>query len=167
MSQEFAKIDSENRVKSTHVVGDADCQDENGDISEAVGVAYLTKIHGHSAWKQITAARGRCGKMFHYSPRFDLFYIPQPYPSWTLDEAAGKWISPISFPTNLEYSYTVDNPEDEDHGSTVTAIHFPEWDETNQRWFSYKNIYPESKKDPQTAINVWNPDTSAWDLTDL
>ena len=46
MHKNFAKIDSENRVKSIHIVDHADCQDENGDISNAVGIAYLTKVLG-------------------------------------------------------------------------------------------------------------------------
>ena len=166
MAQEFAKIDSENRVKSTHVVSEADCQDENGNISEAVGIAYLTKVHGHSAWKQITDARGHCGKMFHYSPGFDLFYPPQPHTSWTLDEAAGKWNPPVPYPTVLEYTYTINNPSDEDHGSSATSSHLPEWDESNQRWISNKNI-PDDKKTPATAINVWDPGTGSWVLTNI
>ena len=161
MHKNFAKIDSENRVKSIHIVDHADCQDENGDVSDAVGIAYLTKIHGHSVWQP---AVGQVGRMFHYSVTHNLFYPPQPYASWTLDEAAGKWNPPIAFPTAVEYSFTMDNPEDEDHGKTLTFEHLTIWDETNQRWFSTKNI-PDAQIG--TAINVWNPNTSAWDLTNL
>jgi len=168
MAQAFAQIDSENRVKSTHSVSDDDCQDENGDISEAVGIAFLTRIHGHSAWKQMTAARGQVGKMYHYSTAFDLFYTPQPHASWTLDEAAGKWNPPIPFPSVLDYSYYY-SPEDEANGlQSVEGLYAPTWDEINQRWISYKNLYPENRKYPiQTHINVWNPDTSVWDKTKL
>ena len=161
MSQEFAKIDSENRVKSTHVVGDADCQDENGDISEAVGVAYLTKIHGHSVWQPIT---GHVGRMYHYSVAHNVFYPPQPHASWTLDEAAGKWNPPVAFPSSVEYPHILIRDSEPNVGSTVIGIHSPQWDETNQRWTSSKNI-PEAQWG--TAINVWKPETSTWDLTNL
>ena len=161
MHKNFAKIDSENRVKSIHVVDHADCQDENGEISDAVGIAYLTKIHGHSVWQPVV---GHVGRMYHYSPTYNLFYSPRVFDSWTLDEAAGKWISPVTFPIALDYSITIDNPEDEDHGKTITVQHEPKWDEANQRWISGKNV-PTAQIG--TAVNVWNPNTSVWDLTNL
>jgi hypothetical protein len=161
MHKNFAKIDSENRVKSIHVVDYADCQDENGDISNTVGIAYLTKIHGHSVWQPVV---GQVGRMYHYSVTHNLFYPPQPYPTWTLDEAAGKWDPPVAFPTAIEYPYTVNDESAPDHGVTITAAHAPNWDETNQRWTSLKNI-PQAQWG--TAINIWNPDTSAWDLINL
>ena len=161
MHKNFAKIDSENRVKSIHVVDHADCQDENGDISDAVGIAYLTKIHGHSVWQP---AIGQVGRMYHYSVTHNLFYPPQPHASWTLDEAAGKWNPPIAYPAVVEYSQLIDNPSDEDHGKTVTMEHVPTWDETNQRWVSGKNV-PTAQIG--TAINVWDPNNSSWDLTNL
>ena len=84
----------------------------------------------------------------------NLFYMPQPHASWTLDEAAGKWNPPIAYPAVVEYSQLIDNPSDEDHGKTVTMEHVPTWDETNQRWVSGKNI-PTAQIG--TAINVWKP----------
>ena len=81
-----------------------------------------------------------------------------------MDEAAGKWNPPVTFPTVLEYPHTINDESAPNHGVTITAEHVPNWDETNQRWTSLKNI-PEAQRG--TAINIWNPDTSSWDLTNL
>ena len=42
----FCKIDAEGKVKEIHSVNDSDCLDENGNESEAVGIAFLTKVLG-------------------------------------------------------------------------------------------------------------------------
>ncbi len=42
----FAWLDANNTVYQVSVVDNANLLDENGDESEAVGIAYLTSVHG-------------------------------------------------------------------------------------------------------------------------
>ena len=49
----FAWLDENNVVYRVSVVDNERLLDENGDESEAVGVAYLTSVHGEGkVWKQ-------------------------------------------------------------------------------------------------------------------
>ena len=48
----FAKLDENNIVINISKVDDKNCLDENGDESEAVGIAYLQSIHGGGNYKQ-------------------------------------------------------------------------------------------------------------------
>lgn len=51
-----------------------------------------------------------------YDEGRDAFYIPQPYPSWTLNEDTCLWDSPMPYPSEGEH----------------------EWDEDNQEWVEYE-----------------------------
>ena len=49
----FAWIDNNNIVYQVSVVDNVNLLDENGNESEAVGIAYLTQVHGEGiVWKQ-------------------------------------------------------------------------------------------------------------------
>jgi hypothetical protein len=49
----FAWLDAKNTVTQVSVVDNVNLLDENGDESEAVGIAYLTQVHGEGfVWKQ-------------------------------------------------------------------------------------------------------------------
>jgi hypothetical protein len=49
----FAWLDANNKVTQVSVVDNVNLLDENGDESEAVGIAYLTSVHGEGkVWKQ-------------------------------------------------------------------------------------------------------------------
>jgi hypothetical protein len=37
---------------------------------------------------------------YTYDAQRDAFYAPQPYPSWTLDEATCLWSAPVAYPTD-------------------------------------------------------------------
>ena len=50
----FAKLNDSNVVISCEVVADADTQDESGNESEAVGISFLTEIHGYTNWKKFS-----------------------------------------------------------------------------------------------------------------
>ena len=63
-----------------------------------------------------TALRGNYAGIGHtYDEENDVFYSPQPYPSWTLDESTWYWIPPVPYP--------------EDDGES-----YWEWNETDQTW---------------------------------
>jgi hypothetical protein len=44
-----------------------------------------------------------------YDEKNDVFYIPQPYPSWSLDENIWDWVAPTPMP-NDDKSYKWDEP---------------------------------------------------------
>jgi hypothetical protein len=49
----FAWLDDNNTVYQVSVVDNVNLLDENGNESEAVGIAYLTQVHGAGkTWKQ-------------------------------------------------------------------------------------------------------------------
>jgi hypothetical protein len=49
----FAWLDANSTVYQVSVVDNVNLLDENGDESEAVGIAYLTSVHGEGkTWKQ-------------------------------------------------------------------------------------------------------------------
>jgi hypothetical protein len=64
-----------------------------------------------------SAVRGNyAGIGFVYEPVNDVFYPPQPYPSWTISAPSWTWTAPTPYPAN---------------GNMYT------WDETNNTWVQY------------------------------
>lgn len=46
-----------------------------------------------------TPMRGNfAGVGYLYSKQFDIFFPPQPFPSWTLDVPTASWVSPVPMP---------------------------------------------------------------------
>lgn len=49
---------------------------------------------------------------FTYDKEKDAFYPPQPFASWTYDEAKKYWVSPVAYPTDgqsYKWDETVEN----------------------------------------------------------
>lgn len=97
----FAELDTNNVVLRVIVVGNRDCLDENGNESEAVGIAFCQNLLGGN-WKQ-TSYNGNFRKNFagigyQYNEELDAFIPPKPYPSWILNENTAQWSAPIPFP---------------------------------------------------------------------
>ena len=96
----FAELDSNNVVTRVIVVANSDVLDSNGKEDESVGIEYLKGLFGESTnWKQ-TSYNGTqrvryAGKGFTYDPSRNVFLIPQPHPSWTVNETTTEWDSPI------------------------------------------------------------------------
>ena len=99
----FAKLDENNNVLAVHVVNN-DVITIDGNESEQAGIDFLTGLHGHTLWKQTsyngTIRKNYAGIGFIYDAGRDAFYVPQPYPSWTLNETTCQWESPVSYPTD-------------------------------------------------------------------
>ena len=116
----FAKLDADNVVIELHVVNDEDCQDEDGNESEAVGVAFLQGIFGSDTiWKQTSYndnIRTRYAQIGGtYDTERDAFINAQPFASWTLNTTTLDWDAPVALPAAAE-----------------TTPHY--WDEENQQW---------------------------------
>jgi hypothetical protein len=50
------------------------------------------------------ALRGNYAGVGHvYDATHDVFYAPQPYPSWTLNQTTWLWKSPVPYPTDGKF----------------------------------------------------------------
>ena len=96
----FAQLDSDNVVTQVIVVSNDDTSDSNGIETESIGVAFCQKLLGASTnWKQ-TSYNGNfrvryAGIGYSYNESLNAFVPPQPYASWTLDNATADWVSPL------------------------------------------------------------------------
>ena len=96
----FAQLDENNVVTQVIVVGNSDTADVNGVESESIGVAFCQSLLGaNTNWKQ-TSYNGNmrvryAGIGYSYNESLNAFVTPQPYASWTLDNATADWVSPL------------------------------------------------------------------------
>lgn len=122
----FAQLDENKKVINIIVVANEDCLDENGNESEAVGVAFCKKLLGEdTVWLQTSInhkIRWRYASIGgFYLEEYDAFLSPQPYASWTLNMETLQWDPPV--------------PEPQD-GKIYT------WSETEQKWNEYDKGNP-------------------------
>jgi len=121
----FAQIGYENKVLHVSVVRNEDILDENGNESEEIGIQFLKSVHGHlTNWLQ-TSYNGNfryryAGIGMVYNVEYDVFLLPQPYPSWTLNTETFNWNPPIPEPELTE--------EQKEAGS------YYEWNEETEEW---------------------------------
>jgi hypothetical protein len=77
----FAWLDANSTVTQVSVVDNVNLLDENGDESEAVGIAYLTSVHGEGVWKQTSYNANFRGKYAgigdFYDADLDEFVTPE------------------------------------------------------------------------------------------
>ena len=96
----FAQLDDNNVVTQVIVVGNSDTSDADGVESESIGVAFCQSLLGaNTNWKQ-TSYNGNmrvryAGIGYSYNESLNAFVTPQPYASWTLDNATADWVSPL------------------------------------------------------------------------
>ena len=101
----FAQLDDDNFVLQVIVVHNNDCLDENGNESEAVGIAFCKSILGEATrWKQTsynaTMRKNYAGIDYQYDPIRNAFIPPKPYLSWVLVEETCNWTAPVAHPTD-------------------------------------------------------------------
>lgn len=98
----YAKINQENMVVEVIVISNSD-ELENGQESEAKGVAFCQGLTGHQYWKKTsyngTIRKRYAGIGYTYSLEHDAFIAPQPFASWTLDSET-NWQPPVPMPTD-------------------------------------------------------------------
>jgi hypothetical protein len=88
----FAEID-ENNIVVRVLVGDNSMPNEGYDwFVENLGGRWIQTSYSASFRKNY-AGVGYC-----YDEDLDAFISPQPLPSWTLNEATARWISPTPYP---------------------------------------------------------------------
>jgi hypothetical protein len=117
----YAKLDENNIVLDVNIVRNQDCLDLNGQESEEVAIAFL-EANGHLG-RWVKTSYNTYGNV-HFNPETgepddgipfrgnyagigsiydetnDVFYGPQPFPSWTISaETNWIWVAPIPKPT--------------------------------------------------------------------
>jgi hypothetical protein len=112
----FAELDDNNTVTRVIVVHNAELLDENGQEKEEKGVIFCQDLFG-GRWIQTSYnasfRKHYAGIGYTYDPIADVFYSPQPFPSWTLNTTDYVWEPPVI------------RPED---GKPYI------WNETEQKW---------------------------------
>ena len=108
----FAKIGLNNKVIEVLSVLNDELKDAEGIEQEVLGIDFLTKLTGWSVWKQTSYNTGggvhklggapfrknHAGIDYTYDASKDAFIPPKPFASWTLDEDACQWESPVAHP---------------------------------------------------------------------
>lgn len=106
----FAQIDENNRVVRVLVI-EQDVVDSGlfGNPASWIQTSYNTYGGVHSQGGT-PLRKNYAGIGYVYDSIRDAFYLPQPFPSWTLDESTCIWNPPVPMPVddNL-YSWDEDN----------------------------------------------------------
>jgi len=104
----FAQLDDNNIVLQVLVVNNADIINDHGEEDESRGIAFLQQLLGaDTRWVQTSynhRFRARYAGIGHtYDAVRDVFLLPRPYPSWTLDETTYEWVPPVPYPADGNY----------------------------------------------------------------
>lgn len=104
----FAQLDENNTVLQVIVVQNNELMD-NGQESEAKGIAFCQSLFPGTAWKQTSyngnIRKNYAGVGFQYDSQRDAFIPPQPYSGWLLDEQTCQWSPPTPYPTDGKSYY--------------------------------------------------------------
>jgi hypothetical protein len=101
----YAKVN--NGLVEQVIVAEADFFDTFVDSSPGqwIQTSYNTHANQHPEGRPL---RGNyAGVGYTYDATNDVFYAPQPYPSWTLNETTWTWDAPVPMPTD-DKMYTWD-----------------------------------------------------------
>jgi hypothetical protein len=101
----FAELNADNIVTRVIVVGNQDCLDENGQESEAVGIAFCQQLFGaDTRWVQTsynaTFRKRYAGAGHSYDEGRDAFIPSKPAlgDDWVFDEDNLIWRPPVELP---------------------------------------------------------------------
>lgn len=100
----FAEVDNNNKVIQVVVVNNNVLLNENNEEDSSKGIDFLTELYGPGrVWIQASYNENTRltfpGEGFNYDSFADVFYAPQPYPSWILDSSY-KWSAPVERPVD-------------------------------------------------------------------
>jgi hypothetical protein len=74
------------------------------------GVYYIPNTHEPSPDQSKALRKNYAGVGYTYDVQRDAFILPQPYPSWVLDEQTCFWSAPVPMPQDGE-EYVWDEPQ--------------------------------------------------------
>ena len=111
----FAKIGLNSKVIEVLSVNNEVLHDANGVEQEAIGIDFLTKLHGWAIWKQTSYntiggvhtkngtpfRKNHAGIGFTYDEDRDAFIPKKPFNSWILNEDTCLWEAPVAKPTEV------------------------------------------------------------------
>lgn len=98
----FAKI--ENGIVTQVIVAEQDFIDSGVLEGQWVQTSYNTEANTHKLGG--TPLRGNyAGIGMIYDQKNDVFYEPQPFPSWSLDKSTWTWQAPIPYPDDPNAAY--------------------------------------------------------------
>ena len=103
----FAKVDENNLVTEVIVIDNAVVDPEGkGNDNETLGQTYIADVLGlEGNWQQCSYnnnIRGNyAGIGFTWDADNQIFWPPQPYPSWTKNTTTAMWDCPLGAPPSL------------------------------------------------------------------
>jgi hypothetical protein len=116
-------------LKAGNIVDQVVVVSNNIATTEQAGIDFLRKTFNDNHLPVIQTSYNTCGNKhllggtplranygnigFQYDQTNDVFYAPQPYPSWILDKTTWLWTAPVPYPSDGKF-YT--------------------WDETTKNW---------------------------------
>lgn len=120
----YAELNENNEVIYVIYMDNEIILNENGEEDEELGIQHLHKHHGSDRRWVRTSYRGNFRGLYavigyYYHEEWDEFVLPQPYPSWSLNDETHKWEAPVQKPSGY---FEFDQ----------------EWIEETQTWFSIK-----------------------------
>ena len=148
----FAELNSSKVVLQVIVVSNTDVDAHGGDESVAAENFVATIVPygtGGASWKQTSYnnnfRKQYAGIGYSYDSALDMFIVPKPYPSWSLD-SSGDWNAPVTYPNNVEIG-----------GLTV----FTAWDEDNSQWLGA--TWSDNRMNEGTEVNYeWSASGLSW-----
>ena len=162
----FAKLGTNSKVISVHVLDNKDMLNADNQEDESVGQQRLEEIHGwpgplwiqtsyntvqntHKSGDNAKAFRGNyAGIGYTWDDVNNIFWPPQPHASWTKNTSTASWTAPITYPSVT--TYTAD-----DSSTQNWEIY---WDEAAYQANNSKGW--EATKFGASAVFEWNG--SAW-----
>lgn len=114
----YAELDNNNVVLNVLRVDNIDMIDENGIEHEHIGIEYLKNLFGEDKIYKQTSYNNNIRARYAviggtYDPNLDVFLLPKPFPSWSIDPITKDWAAPIPEPNDGNTYY---------------------WDEENMIW---------------------------------
>ena len=77
---------------------EAELSARTGDVYKQTSYNTIGGVHTLGG----TSFRGNyAGIGYTYDPTHDVFYAPQPYPSWTISAPNWTWTPPVPYPTDV------------------------------------------------------------------
>lgn len=137
----WAEIDESNIVIRVVVT---DNNDPNGDegyqwLLDNLGGTWVKTSYNESIRKNYAGAG------YSYDPEKDCFMMPQPFPSWTLNDETCSWEAPVPMPTDGDKLFL--------------------WDEPTLSWREVRppstNDIPKDSELPGSAYD-WDEETKTW-----
>ena len=110
----FAKLNSNNIVEQVIVISNNMLEDSEGNEIEQIGIDFCKTLYGSDTiWVQTSynanTRKQYAGVGYTYDSTNDVFIVPQPFASWTLD-SNHDWQPPTPMPTDGQpYQWNEDN----------------------------------------------------------